>query len=82
MFYCGIRAVILQQVLLKTTKMLKYLLFLVINLITSYVSIDAKITIERNGYSNIVVAVSPDIPNDNAAQIIQNIQVVFIFFNF
>jgi len=59
--------------------MVKFLLFIVTNLllIAFHFKIDAsQITIERNGYSGIVVAVSPDIPNDNAAVIIQNIQVI------
>lgn len=58
--------------------MLKFFLFVLIHLIISNISVDAtQITIDRNGYSNIAVAVSPDIPNDNAAEIIQNIQVIF-----
>ena len=57
--------------------MLKFLLFVLIHLIISNISVDGtQITIDRNGYSNIVVAVSPDIPHDNAAEIIQNIQVI------
>ena len=57
--------------------MLKFLSFVLIHLIISNVSVDGtQITIDRNGYSNIVVAVSPDISNDNAAEIIQNIQVI------
>ena len=61
--------------------MLKFLLFIVTNLLVAFhFKIDAsQITIERNGYSGIVVAVSPDIPNDNAAEIIQNIQVMEIY---
>jgi len=66
------RAVIHQKASLPTNMLNKFLsLVLFIQLTLSGFRVDAtQITMDQNGYSNIVVAVSPDIPNVDAISII------------
>lgn len=44
-----------------------------------YVS-GSRINIVNNGYRDIVVAISPDVPSDEADGLLENIQVNFILF--
>ena len=64
-----------------------FVLFLLMSTFSSWIQVptDAtSISIDNNAYSNIVVAISPDVADTNAELIIQNIQVwkyeIFYFF--
>jgi len=58
----------------KSAKFLPIIVSVVLLLITNQVS-TSRVSILSNGYRDIVVGISPNVPQDQATIIIQNIQV-------
>ena len=58
----------------KSAKLLLIIVGTVLLLITNQVS-TSRVSILSNGYRDIVVGISPNVPQDQATTIIQNIQV-------
>ena len=48
---------------------------LVVLLMSAYFAIGSRIAITNNGYDDIVIGISPDVPESNASSILSNIQV-------
>lgn len=58
------------------------LLILVFNVLLAIYSplAEAEITFENNGYNDVIVAISPDVPVTNADKILVSIQVTLNFY--
>jgi hypothetical protein len=57
------------------SKSFRFLIVICVGLLNSHQVSASRVSILSNGYRDIVVGISPNIPQDQATTIIQNIQV-------